>query len=332
MLRSGMTRPLRILIPGGYYHVTCRGNERKAIFKDDRDRSVFLEKLQGSLANYQVELHAYVLMSNHFHLMVSTPKGNLSEFMRHFNISYTAAYNRRHGRVGHLYQGRYKAILIDQDSYLLELSRYVHLNPVRIRPYQGKGAKEQIRYLERYRWSSLGGYLRGGNKQPWVHYDMVLGQVGGSRRNYAEYVSDGIGQGYSTPWDDVTGQVVLGEEGFIERIKRMIGERGTKREQPAVRELEATRPEVVLREVARHYGVKGSQITGRRTEQREARAVAMEMMYRHGGISQVEIGKALGGMDYTTVSVERKRLREKTAENKALGRALSEIEDKLLHR
>ena len=114
-----MTRPLRIMIPGGFYHVTCRGNDRRAIFKDDRDRTVFLEKLQGSLTTYQVEIHAYVLMHNHFHLMVCTPKGNLSEFMRHFNISYTAAYNRRHRRVGHLYQGRYKAIVIDQDSYLL---------------------------------------------------------------------------------------------------------------------------------------------------------------------------------------------------------------------
>ena len=117
-----MTRPLRILVPGGYYHVTCRGNDRRAIYSDDRDRSVFLEKLRGSLDNYQVECHAYVLMSNHFHLLVATPKGNLSEFMRHFNISYTAAFNRRHRRVGHLYQGRYKAILVDQDSYLLELS------------------------------------------------------------------------------------------------------------------------------------------------------------------------------------------------------------------
>ena len=110
------------MIPGGYYHVTCRGNERKAIFRDDTDRADFLEKLRGSLAIYQVELHAYVLMSNHFHLIVATLRGNLSEFMRHFNISYTAAYNRRHKRVGHLYQGWYKAILIDKDSYLLELS------------------------------------------------------------------------------------------------------------------------------------------------------------------------------------------------------------------
>ena len=132
-----MARPLRILFPNAYYHVTCRGNERKAIFRDDTDRSVFLDKLKASLQIYRTELHAYVMMTNHFHLVIKTPTGNLSDFMRHFNISYTAAYNRRHKRVGHLYQGRYKAIVIDQDHYLLELSRYVHLNPVRIRPHQG---------------------------------------------------------------------------------------------------------------------------------------------------------------------------------------------------
>ena len=99
-----MARPLRIVYPGAYYHVTCRGNERKAIYRDDRDRAVFLDKLKTSLEIYQVRVHAYVLMGNHFHLIVETPRGNLSEFMRHFNISYTSAYNRRHHRVGHLYQ------------------------------------------------------------------------------------------------------------------------------------------------------------------------------------------------------------------------------------
>jgi putative transposase len=264
--------------------------------------------------------------------MVSTPKGNLSEFMRHFNISYTAAYNRRHHRVGHLYQGRYKAILIDQDSYLLELSRYVHLNPVRVHPYRGRGIGEQIRYLQGYGWSSLAGYLRSGRKQPWIHYAMVLGQVGGSRKKYTDYIVEGIRTGYGTPWEEVSGQVVLGEETFIERVKRRITEEGGKREQPSIRELRAARPEVVLRAVARQFGVKERQITGRRPAERDARAVAMEMMYRHGAISQAEIGKALGGLDYTTVSLERKRLREKVRKNKALAKAASEVEDGLLHR
>jgi REP element-mobilizing transposase RayT len=309
--------------------VTCRGNDRRAIYRDDRDRAAFLEKLRGSLANYQVELHAYVLMSNHFHLLVSTPKGNLSEFMRHFNISYTAAFNRRHRRVGHLYQGRYKAILVDQDSYLLELSRYVHLNPVRLKSYRGSGVRERVRYLERYRWSSLPGYIRASNREPWVHYEMVLGQIGGSRKKYGEFVSEGIERGYATPWDKVSGQVVLGQEDFVERIKSKIAGRGTVREQPSAREFTAKSVAVILREVCKRLGVEEKEIRGKRTEHRDQRAAAMEMLYRHGQFSQAAIGQILGGLDYTTVSRERKRLGERAQQDKQLGAALREVDERL---
>ena len=115
------------------FHVTCRGNDRRVIFRDDHDRARFLEQLRSASEIFSVRVHAYVLMSNHFHLIVETPKANLSEFMRQFNISYTGYYNRRHRRIGHLSQGRFKAIVVDKDSYLLELSRYVHLNPIRIK-------------------------------------------------------------------------------------------------------------------------------------------------------------------------------------------------------
>lgn len=327
-----MARALRIQIAGAYYHVTCRGNERKAIFRDDTDRQAFLDRLQSSLAIYQVELHAYVLMDNHFHLMVRTLRGNLAEFMRHFNISYTAAYNRRHRRVGHLYQGRYKALLIDQDSYLLELSRYVHLNPIRIKSYHGSSTRERIRYLERYGWSSLPGYLHTASKQPWVHYEMVLGQIGGSRKYYAEFIADGIKRGYDTPWENVTGQVVLGQEGFVSGIKDRIAERGAVREQPSAREFAAKSAAVIVREVYRRFGVKENEISGKRTGRRDERAAAMEMLYRHGQLSQAAIGKLLGGLDYTTVSRERKRLREIVQQNKQLGTTLREIEESLRHR
>ena len=120
---------------------------------------MFLDKLKTSVGIYDACIHAYVLMSNHFHLIGETPTANFSEFMRHFNISYTAAYNRRHNRVGHLYQGRFKSILVDADNYLLELSRYVHLNPIRLASYRGKDEREKIKDIESYRWSSLGGYL-----------------------------------------------------------------------------------------------------------------------------------------------------------------------------
>jgi len=325
-----MTRPLRILIPGAFYHVTCRGNERRAIYRDDRDRSLFLEKLRGSLATYDVELHAYVLMSNHFHLLVATSKGNLSEFMRHFNISYTAAFNRRHRRVGHLFQGRYKAILIDQDNYLLELSRYVHLNPVRIKGYRGRSAGERRRYLARYRWSSLAGYTKAANQQGWVRYGRVLGQIGGSRKRYAAFVGEGLERGYATPWDAVTGQVVLGKEDFVEGVRGVVGG-GRAREQPSARGISAKSQAAIVREVCRWFGVKESEIRGKRSGKRDERGVAMEMLYRHGQLSQAAIGKELGGLDYVTVSRERKRLGDRVQTDKRLAAAMEGLEYGLRH-
>jgi REP element-mobilizing transposase RayT len=324
-----MARPLRINYPGAFYHVTCRGNERKNIFADDRDRSIFLDKLKTSIGIYQVRVHAYVLMSNHFHMIVETPKGNLSEFMRHFNISYTAAYNRRHNRVGHLYQGRFKAILIDADSYLLELSRYVHLNPVRLASYKRRNGRETSKDLERYRWSSLGGYISAAQKQIWMTYDMALGYVGGSRRKYREFVIEGIRRGYQTPWEAVKGQAVLGKEDFVERVKTRVKRRGSRREQPAVREFEAIDPAKVLRAVARYCKLAENQLAVKRTGYRNERAIALELMYRHGGGSQTRIGE-LVGLDYTAVSRERKRLRDRIESDKRLKKRLNEIEVSLL--
>ena len=154
-----MARPLRISYPNAFYHVTCRGNDRRVIFRDDHDRTRFLEQLRSALDIFGVRVHAYVLMSNHFHLIVETPKANLSEFMRQFNISYTSYYNRLHRRIGYLYQGRFKAIVVDKDSYLLELSCYVHLNPIRIRAKAERPETERIREISHYQWSTFLGTL-----------------------------------------------------------------------------------------------------------------------------------------------------------------------------
>jgi putative transposase len=130
----------------------------------------------------------YVLMKNHFHLLLSTPEANLPDFMRHFNISYTAVYNRRHGRIGHLYQGRYKAYLVEADSYLLELSRYIYLNPVRIKGTAKKSPKERWSSLVKYRWSSFEGYLHIGKRKPFVNHEVVLEYLGGdNRKGRSEY-------------------------------------------------------------------------------------------------------------------------------------------------
>ena len=126
-----MARPLRITYPGAFYHVTSRGNERKAVFKSKRDREKFLEYLESATQRYDARIHTYCMMDTHYHLLLETPSGNLPQIMRHINGAYTTYFNVKRHRSGHLFQGRYKAILVDIDAYAQELSRYIHLNPVR---------------------------------------------------------------------------------------------------------------------------------------------------------------------------------------------------------
>lgn len=126
-----MARPLRLEFPGAIYHVTSRGNARNAIFLDDEDRVLFLACLGAVVTRFGWWCHAYCLMDNHYHLLIETPEGDLSRGMRQLNGVYTQRFNRRHGRAGHVFQGRFKAIVVDRDSYLLELCRYVVLNPIR---------------------------------------------------------------------------------------------------------------------------------------------------------------------------------------------------------
>ena len=144
-----MARPLRIEYPGAFYHVTSRGNERKDIFKSNTDREMFLSYLASAQEKYEAVVHAYCLMSNHYHLMIETPQGNLSQIMKYINSSYTNFFNIKRKRTGHLLQGRYKAILVEADAYATELSRYIHLNPVRA---------GMVRSPEEYRWSSYSYY------------------------------------------------------------------------------------------------------------------------------------------------------------------------------
>jgi len=187
-----MVRPLRIEYPNAWYHVTGRGVARSPIFKDDKDRLRFLEALRESVEAFNVEVHCYVLMSNHFHFLLKTPETNLSRFMQRFNTAYSTYFNLRHHRAGHLYQGRFKGLLVEADEYLQELSRYIHLNPVRIKRYSKLPLEERSEILRDYRWSSLPGYIRLKSRDEFMSYSIVLGYKGGDakegRRRYREYV------------------------------------------------------------------------------------------------------------------------------------------------
>jgi putative transposase len=146
-----MARPLRITYPDAFYHITSRGNEQKPVFKSRKDRIKFLEYLESATERYNAVIHAYCLMDNHYHLLLETPSGNLSRIMAHINGAYTAYFNRKRDRAGHLFQGRYKAIVVEADEYAKELSRYIHLNPVRAKI---------VELPEGYEWSSYIYYQR----------------------------------------------------------------------------------------------------------------------------------------------------------------------------
>ena len=308
-----MARPLRILYPNAFYHITCRGNDRRVIFRDDQDRTHFVERLRGALEIFSVRVHAYVLMSNHFHLIVETPKANLSEFMRQFNISYTVYYNRRHRRIGHLYQGRFKAIVVDKDSYLLELSRYVHLNPIRIKAKTQRSETERIREISRYRWSSLPGYLDGKRKDSWITYGAVLSYVDGSRQKYAAFVQEGIRQGFATPWEDLLAQMVLGDRDFVEKLKGMKDAviKGSAKDQPSYRMMQSVEAEALIKQAADYFRLGEADLIRKRGRHRQERALVMELLHRYSGLKQRMIGERFGGLDEGLVSRDCRAIREK---------------------
>ena len=331
-----MSRPLRIQYPDAYYHVTCRGNEQRKIFRDAEDRKDFFRLLDRSAEIYEVRVLAYALMPNHFHLLVCTPKGNLSEFMRHFNISYTGSFNRKYRRAGHLYQGRYKAFLIDKDNYLLEVSRYIHLNPLRMKSKES--LNERWHELLTDDGTSLPGYLNKKSRKDFVDYNTILdyfGKVGGQlSRSYKKYVAEAIEKDIPSPLRKGKGTGIVGEKNFIEQIRQLFekGRKGKKshREQPAFRQLEKTwmpddlikRYLILVQKTREELTSKGKQSTDR--------AILMEMLYRFCKITQPEIGRLLGGIDYSAVSQARKRLHIKIENDPKLKKYFISIQNKLI--
>jgi putative transposase len=321
-----MARPLRIQYPGAVYHVTCRGNEKKDIFRDDADRARMLQILEQSINIYTIRLYAYVLMNNHFHLLLETPIGNLGEFMRHFNITYTGYFNRRHRRVGHLYQGRYKSILVDKASYLTMLSRYIHLNPIRTKAWAKAPLQEKIGNLTGHSWSSLPGYIDKRKREPFLDYSMVLKEYGGktdsARKAYAETIRADAAEELEIK-DKILGQSILGGEEFIAWVKATYINGQKSQEIPSVKEIQRYRSkEAILKAIEGETGKRIEEIKG---EKGLYRQIAMDLLYRVGRLKGREIGDMMG-VGYTAVSQERRRLREKAQRDRKLRILMERIE------
>lgn len=208
-----MARPLRIEFKGAFYHITSRGNAQQAIFLDEKDFTDFLRVLCSVVKRYHFLLHTYCLMNNHYHLLIETPEANLSKGMRQLNGLYTQRFNKRHKRVGHLFQGRYKAILVDKDNYLLELSRYIALNPIRAKI---------VKDLKDYKWSSYQATI-GHKGIPCLTTDWLLSQFGNKQKASGQYQAFVLSEiKAESPLKAIKGQLFLGQDNFIDEIKHLI--------------------------------------------------------------------------------------------------------------
>lgn len=267
-----MARPLRIEFDGAFYHVTARGNERKDIYKSRWDRERFLSYLESATQRYSAVIHGYCLMTNHYHLLVETPLGNLSKIMQHINSSYTTYYNVKRKRSGHLLQGRYKAILVEADSYACELSRYMHLNPVRA---------GMCALPDEYPWTSYHAYVNTAERPDWLTTRYVLGYFTGPEKDsYRHFVEEMVGKKYTSPLDKVIASTVLGGDDFVADIlERYVEERPPEREIPALHQLlPSWSPEAIHAAAAEIF-----------TEEKKARKAAIFICHRYSGATLADI-------------------------------------------
>jgi len=293
-----MARPLRVEYEGALYHVMSRGIERRSIVVDDRDRWRWLEWLERTVETYDWRLHAFVLMDNHHHLFFGTPRANLSAGMQHFNGSYTSYFNRRHDRVGHLFQSRFKAELVEDAGYFRELSRYIHLNPVRAK---------MVDRPERFRWSSYPGYHRADRTLSWITYDSVLREFcrkrTEARKRYRQFVRNGISDPPAAPWAEAAHGFIIGSQVFIKRIGELLQDRQEDSDIPALKQLRP-RPELqrILEVVGDAMGEdRTAWCPGRRNDS-AGRAVAALVARRRFGYSATEVAAALGYKSHSSVS------------------------------
>jgi len=271
-----MARPLRIEFPGALYHVTSRGDRKEDIYDNDKDHYLFLSILEKIIKQYNWQCYAYCLMTNHYHMIIETPDGNLSSGMRQLNGIFTQASNRRHNRVGHLFQGRYKAILVEKDAYLLELSRYVVLNPVRAK---------MVGAASDWAWSSYRATAGLYTMPDWLSANYLLSQFSNQRKEslkrYTQFVENGLRE--ESPWKKVKAQIFLGGESFVEEMQSRIEMLSEKTD---ISQAQIRPPSPPLEKIATQY-----------SSQNKAIAAA----YATGGYSYKNIGSYFN-LHFTTIA------------------------------
>ena len=337
-----MARHLRVEFPGAIYHVSCRmvGDWRKGrerLFVDDADHERFLERLSERVETYGIRLCLFVCMTNHFHLVFETPRGNLAKFMQSLSTAYTVYYNLRHERHGHLLDGRYKARLVEGDAYLLRLSRYVHLNPVQVGALKDRPIEDRVAALRTYPWSSYRSYIDKRRRLEFLTCGPVLGQMGGKAReqpgHYRQFVETGLAE------SDEEFKAVLresprsiGGDGFRawvddRYLKRV--EAGRRPEDASFRHpTELLSADDVLRVVGEEFAVE-PQALERRRRGSPLRAVAARLLTRYAGLSQRDVAERLRIGSGSAVCKQLRGLPERLAADRGLRRRLEAAAQRL---
>ncbi len=310
-----MARALRVEFENAVYHVTARGNEGKAIYRDTRDRERFLETLEEAVYRFGMIVHAYCLMPNHFHLLIQTPRANLSDAAGWLQTTYSIRFNRRHRRSGHLYQGRFKAHLVEEDAYARVLLKYIHLNPVRPRDKRKPVPPERKRELTNYRWSTHRAYAGFGKTGPpeWVCMDW-LSYFGRTRRvaqiEYRRQIDMMFGEVLASPWKDLRGGLVLGGKSLWNKVCRLVADSEGEEEIHWHRRANAEETKRRIDSLV---------------EQESDRRIVIWLRVRLGGERMTVVAKDYHYSDGSGVHRVLQRLEEKAKHDRSLARRLNKL-------
>lgn len=317
-----MARPLRVEYPGAFYHVINRGNAGEDIFKSVRDREKFYEYLGIASERFSIKIHTFCLMTNHYHLLIETPQANLGQAIQWINVSYAVYFNRKRFRKGHLFQGRYKAILVEADEYLKHLSRYVHLNPLRARI---------VKELSSYPWSSYRHYIGASEPPAWLEtawlLDLFESRGKDAKSAYKQFVESVDAHSLKNPDTDIKGGFILGSENFELWIKKtFLSGMSDEREIPQLMKLKpAVSADRILEKVCAEYGCSREDLQAKGRKRNVPRDVSIYFTRNMTKLSSKEIGEIYGGVSGAAITMASKKIAMQLNIDKKLHREIVQL-------
>jgi len=323
-----MARPLRIEYSGALYHVINRGNAGEVIFRVNGDREKFLDYLGKAVERFLLKVHVYCLMNNHFHILIETQQPNLSRAIQWLTVSYAGFFNRKYQRIGHLFHGRFKSILVEADEYLKQLSRYIHLNPVRA---------GLVNQPADFMWSSYPIFIGKAMAPGWVETEWLLSQFGRTRKiaikNYKDFV-EGVDAGsLKNPAEDLVGGFILGSPGFTNWVKdNFLSVRSENKEIPQLRQLKPMiSKEVVAESVCKEFGCDLDMILRKGLKRNLARDTSIYLARELTSESGISLGEYFGSVSNAAIANRVKLFSRKCEQDRRLRRRIEKLKQKIMN-